>query len=103
MQSYQFPANVCCVSHLDSSIEKRLQKEGKNSIVDHDNDLVIIQKKIQEVLGPQGATWVTIELHIATIIPGSDLEADSLTDQLQEGAILLRYAMVPEKSKLRPH
>ena len=60
MENYPSPTNVDCVPHLDNAVKKRLQKEGKNSAVDHDNDLALVQKKIQDVLGPwelHGRPW----------------------------------------------
>ena len=59
--------------------------------VDHDNDLTLIQKKIQDVMGPLGAAWGSLELYRSG--KSTNLEGNALTDQLQKSIILLGHAM----------
>ena len=93
MQQYPTPSNVNCVPHLDDSARKSLKDKNLNAASDLDEDFVMIQEKIQDVMGPLGAAWGTLKLVEAGDIESTQLNAADLIDQLQKAVILVGHAM----------
>ena len=91
VEDYPPPSNLKMVPELDASVKRSLRDDGKSAVVDADDDLVHIQTKIQEVLGPLGVAWAQLHQHIHGTFP--ELDGKSLLDQLQKSATLVAHCI----------
>ena len=64
IEQYPTPSNVDCVLGLDNTMRRALKEEGKNSAIDADDDMLQIQRRIQDVLGPLGVNWAEMQLYM---------------------------------------
>ena len=48
-------------------MRRALKEEGKTPVIDADDDMLLIQRKIQDVLGPLGVAWAQMELYMGVI------------------------------------
>ena len=83
---------------MDANLKATIRKEGKNtsSAVDLDDDWASIQSKIQDIMGPIGVAWGTLQCHTTDPpeIPVLNKEdMINLTKQLQMGAKMVAHAI----------
>ena len=76
IEQYPVPDNLSCVPTMDANLKATIRKEGKNtsSAVDLDEDWASIQSKIQDIMGPIGVAWGTLQCHTNLFPPGSSKE-----------------------------
>ena len=61
-KQYPAPSNMKVVLTLDAAMKRLLEEEKAGAAVDLDNDLETIQTCLQNVMGPLGVAWNSIEL-----------------------------------------
>ena len=91
LEEFPAPSNVSCVPSMDATFKSTLKKEGANAAIDGDEDLSTIQKKIQDIMGPLGVAWASVELFRNGEC--SDLNEHILADQLQKATLLVGHAI----------
>ena len=57
MKAYSLPTNIDCVPIMDNTFKNLLKKEKAAGAIDVDSDWEIVQRKVQDVMGPLGQVW----------------------------------------------
>ena len=62
MQDFPTPSNVDCVPRLDESARRSLKDKNLNPVIDIDEDFTLVQRKVQDIMGPLGVEWGILRL-----------------------------------------
>ena len=85
---YPQPTNVKALE-LDANMETLIKKEGKTVVLERDNDLLRISKKLLAVMGPLGRAWTSLEEYRVDTTDSVQVNPEEMADQLQKSVILL--------------
>ena len=57
MIPYALPTNIDCIPTMDNTFKSLLRKEKAGPAIEVDGDWEVVQRKVQDVMGPLGKVW----------------------------------------------
>ena len=91
MKLYALPTNIDCVPTMDNTFKGLLRKEKAASAIDVDGDWEVVQKKVQDVMGPLGMIWEDCKRYERE--ETEELDMTGLYDRLDMAVLSLGHAM----------
>ena len=93
LEEFPPPDNINAVLHMGTSVKNLLKKEGKNAVVDQDQDWSAVQSRLQDVMGPLGAAWSQCVRLRQKKAEDHEVDIRALGDSLQLSALTLAQAI----------
>ena len=91
MKLYALPTNIDCVPTMDNTFKGLLRKEKAASAIDVDGDWEVVQRKVQDVMGPLGMIWEDCKRYERE--ETEELDITGLCDRLDMAVLSLGHAM----------